>query len=982
MMYNYGFYFGQPWWLLGSILLVPIVWLALRNLNSLSPLRRWCAIILRCIVVLLLVVLLARPNLTRKSKNLTVLIVLDKSQSISQELQEQSLEYLSQALGDKIVPDQIAVIDVAETASISKLPSTDIDIRARNTTLTGGQTKLQAGVEMALAIAPPNTAVRILLITEGNETAGDLKAAAQTAAANNIPIDILPIRYQYKNEVVFKRLVAPSKARSNQTVSLRFILSSTSHSNGKLQLNLNDKQIDLVPDSDELNLPVELQQGTNVVTVSVPVGTSGIHEFEATYIPDDNTQDKIVQNNVASAITTVTGPGHVLVVDTDGKSAESMLKALEASNIDARPIMASEFPDSLANLMDTDAIILVNTDCSNFTFAQQEMICSYVNDLGGGLVMTGGPSSFGAGGWIGSPVAEILPVDLDPPQQKKLPKGALVLIMHACEMPNGNYWGKMVASSAVQTLSRLDLVGVLAQNWQGVGIDNWIYPLSEAGDKSEVLSAINLMQMGDMQSLHAHVQEAYKALNECDAAQKHIIVITDGDPQDPSDELLKSCVESGITISTVGIFPHQQSDLMRLQRVADATGGQAYDVRNPNELPQIFIKEAMVVRRNLINEQTFTPQLVYSLSEITKGLSSNYPELDGYIITGPKGGLNQIILNSQENDPILAICQSGMGRCAAFTSSIDSRWAQSWLGWSNFETFWEQVVRWAGKPSQSTDCEITTDIQDKKVTVNVEAIDNQGKFLQFSDIDGRVISPDVEVEELELVQVGPGQYSASFDAKGSGSYIVNMRYKKIGEPDKIYMTDTAVTIPFAPEFRDLSDNMPLLTHVSEMTNGRMLSSDPNQANLFDYTGLKFPETPLPLIRPLMLIWLALFLLDVAVRRLALDFKAMSRRMIQVISRKTVQKAETTLDKLKITRKQVQDQFKIRSRDAAASRKYVPDEKFKGDLPVSKVEDKKPSQPEVKKEESKPDKKAKQEDVTHIQRLLNAKKKSSEQKKDN
>ncbi len=82
--------------------------------------------------------------------------------------------------------------------------------------------------------------------------------------------------------------------------------------------------------------------------------------------------------------------------------------------------MARNFLIDLAKLMDTDAIILVNTDCSNFTFAQQDMICSYVNDLGGGLVMTGGPSPFGAGGWIGSPVAEILPVDLDPPQKKQL----------------------------------------------------------------------------------------------------------------------------------------------------------------------------------------------------------------------------------------------------------------------------------------------------------------------------------------------------------------------------------------------------------------------------------------------------------------------------------------------------------------------------------------------------------------------------------
>ncbi len=985
VMYNYGFYFGQPLWLLGCALLVPIVWLARQNLTSLGSMRRWFAIVLRCIVVLILVLLLARPTLTRKSKHLTVIVVLDRSQSISPELQDKSLKYLADALGEKIAPDQIAVVDVAESASISSLPSTNVGIRQRNTTLTGEQTKLEAGIQMALAIAPPNTAVRILLVTEGNETAGDLKEAAQTAAANKIPVDVLPIHYQYKNEVVFKRLVAPSKARSNQTVSLRFILTSTSHSKGRLQLNLNDKQVDLAPGSPEVTVPIELEPGTNVKVISVPVGSGGIHQFQAVFIPDDPTQDKIIQNNVASAITHVSGPGHILIVDSDGQSGQAMVKALKESNIDIRYIMAAEFPDDLAKLMDTDAVILVNTDCSNFTFAQQDMLCSYVDDLGGGLVMTGGPQSFGAGGWIGSPVAEILPVDLDPPQKKNLPKGALALLMHACEMPQGNFWGKMIATSAVDTLSRLDLVGILAYNWQGAGLDDWVYPLSEVGDKEAVKSAINQMVMGDLPSLHNLLQQAYNKLKDCDAAQKHVIIITDGDPQPPTPELLTACRDSGITCTTVAIFPHNNNpyDLQKLQTIANFTGGRFYDVQNPSQLPQIFIKEAQVVRRSLINEQTFTPQLIYSLSEITKGLSSVFPNLDGYVVTGPKGGLNQVIINSHDGDPILAICQSGMGRVAAFTSSVDSRWASSWLEWGNFETFWEQTIRWAGKPAQSPDCEITADVQGKQVTVNVEAVDDEGKFIQFSNIDGQVISPDVASEDLELVQVGPGQYSGRFEAAGSGSYIINLRYKKIGEPDKTYITDSAVTIPFAPEFRDLSDNMPLLRQVSDMTGGRILSSDPNQADLFDYSGLKFPETQLPLIRPLMLIWLALFLLDVAVRRLAFDFKAMLRRAAQFISSSgRARKTDTTLDKLKLKRKQVQAQFKSRSEQAIASKRYTADEKFKGDLPMSQVQDKKPVEPEVKKQEPKKGKKTGRDEASHIQRLLKAKRKTGEQRKDN
>jgi len=375
MIHSYGFYFGQPWWLVGGILLVPVVWLARRNLTALGSVRRVLATVLRCIVILILIALLARPMVTRKSRRLTLIAVIDRSQSIPTGLQQASLDYLSGALVHKVPRDQLAVVDVAEAASISKLPCGDISIRQRNTTLNGQQSKLSDGIQMAMAIAPPDTAVRILLVSEGNETAGDLKEAARIAAANKIPIDVLPLRYKYDNEVIFKRLAVPSKARSGQTISLRFILNSTAHARGKLLLNLNGEPVDLAPDSPEITVAADLKPGTNVKTISLPVGTRGIHEFEAVFIPDEPGQDRIVQNNRASGITYVAGPGHVLVVDADGSTGLVLNKVMTNCGIDVRYYPAADFPDNLAKLMDTDAVILVNTDGSNLTFHQQEMLC-------------------------------------------------------------------------------------------------------------------------------------------------------------------------------------------------------------------------------------------------------------------------------------------------------------------------------------------------------------------------------------------------------------------------------------------------------------------------------------------------------------------------------------------------------------------------------------------------------------------------------
>jgi uncharacterized membrane protein len=968
----YGFYLGQPWWLLAVVVVIPMVWLARRNLTALGPGRRTAAILLRALVVLLLIVLLARPMLVRKSRRATVIAIVDRSQSIPPELGDAALEYLSHAV-EGPGENQLAVVDIAEVASISKLPSVDTSIRRRNTTLSGQQSRLASGLEMAMAIAPPDTATRIVLVSEGNETEGDLKEAARTAAANKVPVDVLPLRYRYEKEVLFQRVAAPTHARSGQTISLRFILNSAAEVRGKLLLTLNDQPVDLAPDSAEVAVPVELKEGTNVKTISLPVGLRGIHNFEAHFVPDDPADDRITENNRASAVTYVAGPGHVLVVDTDDASSKRLRQALQSTDMEVRYLPVGGLPDNLALLLDTDAIVLVDVDCGSLTFQQQEMLCRYVNDLGGGLVVIGGPNSFGAGGWIGSPVAEILPVDLDPPQKKQLPKGALVLIMHACEMPQGNYWGKKVAIAAVNTLSRLDLVGILSYNWEGAS--DWVYPLGPVGEKSKVAAAVEQMQMGDMPSLHAHLQQAYDALVKCDAAQKHVIVISDGDPREPTPQLLNQLATAGITCTGVCIYPHSPADKRSLQRMAMATSGRYYDVTDPTALPQIFIKEAQVVRRALILEETFAPQIAFGLSELLKGVTPPLPGLDGYVVTGPKGGLNQLVLTTHQADPLLATCQSGLGRCVAFTSSADSRWAGSWLQWSDFARFWEQVVRWAGRPAQSADCEIFTDVAGQEASVNIEAFDAEGRFLQFAAIEGQILTPAMETTPLQLAQTGPGQYAGRFRAPTSGSYIVNLQYRKTGPDAGTLQANAIVTVPFAPEFRDLSDNAPLLEEVSRMTGGRVLPTDPNAAHLYDYAGLKFPQTHLPLLRPLMLIWIGLFLLDVAVRRVVVDVRSAVRRAKAWLTAATRRVEDPTIARLRTTRQKLREQLSARGADAVLSKRYSGAEEYQGEVLSAEPKREEPEVSTPPPAEELRKRKVTSES-THIDQLLRAKRKKT------
>jgi hypothetical protein len=85
------FQFGQPLWLLASLLAAPLVWLAWRNLAPLGQFRRLLAVSLRTIAVFLLAALLARPMLSRTHEHVTVVAVSDRSQSIPQGLDRKSV---------------------------------------------------------------------------------------------------------------------------------------------------------------------------------------------------------------------------------------------------------------------------------------------------------------------------------------------------------------------------------------------------------------------------------------------------------------------------------------------------------------------------------------------------------------------------------------------------------------------------------------------------------------------------------------------------------------------------------------------------------------------------------------------------------------------------------------------------------------------------------------------------------------------------
>ncbi len=70
------------------------------------------------------------------------------------------------------------------------------------------------------------------------------------------------------------------------------------------------------------------------------------------------------------------------------------------------------FPDTVAELSAFDCIILSNVARAAFTDKHLQWIDNWVSSRGGGLCMAGGQFSFASGGWGGSVVEKILPVEM------------------------------------------------------------------------------------------------------------------------------------------------------------------------------------------------------------------------------------------------------------------------------------------------------------------------------------------------------------------------------------------------------------------------------------------------------------------------------------------------------------------------------------------------------------------------------------------
>jgi Ca-activated chloride channel homolog len=946
----FGFEHPQHLWLL--LLAIPVVWLGLRSLATLDTGRRWLAIAIRLTLIFVLVFILAGFQMVKQHNDMTVVAVVDQSESVQRFARPGktnplpsvdpeasgdiwALKYLAQASDSRRSDDKIALVGFDGKPYVRAMPSSDLNFDPGAIVQPVDGSDIASSIRLAMAMFPANNGKRMVLVSDGNDTVAGALAmldAAREAKAAGIPIDVLPIEYKVDNEVTVDAVYNPVEARQGQTVGLRIVLRATSPARGQVYIKHDGtllvlgnkgvngasvKESDWTPEAyDSLtntpanaanpvaaqtqpasggggmaNLPGmpgytadgKVSRYVCIKTVDLPLAYSGINRFEVEFQPEKGF-DQLPGNNKAESFALVSGKGKTLFVDGVGGDPGNILpKNLLARGYDITVIPPENFPTRLADLQRYDCVIFQNVPIDNILPGQQGNLSRYVTELGGGFVMIGGPDSFGAGGWTGSSIDKLLPVECQIPNQKIMPSGALCIVLdHSGSMAapvagtnkSQQDCANEAAVLAIQTLYPDDMVCVVVFD-SGADI---VVPMGRVGNASSITRAVRSISPAGGTDIVSGLEKAATVVNKLspkEAAVKHVLLLTDGQSADGNyRDIIGSIVKSGGTLSTVGVGDGVNGSL--LQNLAQMGGGTYYPIKNPKTLPQVFIKEARTIRKKLIKEENFIPTIVSTGSPITAGISG-YPAMKGYVLTGEKRDARVFTpLVGPEREPIFAHWQIGLGRSAAFTSDASNRWATPWLAWNGYSDFWVRTLRLIARPGNDSRIDMTAVADNGKLKIKLDAAGtlqemrkSGSQFVDFMRVKGSVVAPDGTVQTVSLLQTGPGLYEAETTADLPGSYIVSLiADDNQGNRHAVF---GGTTRPPGNELRRFESNRSILEQVAQITGGRVLNAkDPSAAPLFDRSGVEVSRSIKPMWYSLLTLALVLFILDVATRRVAFD----------------------------------------------------------------------------------------------------------------
>ncbi len=833
--------------LLLGVLAVPLFFVGVPRTR-----RAWAAAALRAVAAtaLLLVLAGAYVERPRPAAGVCVVAAIDRSASVRGAALAAAARWLPRLTERLGARDRLGVLVFGADTHVTTEPMAPHEALAA--TLTAAETATVdaddtdlAGARIAAAsLCDPDQQAALLLFTDGQETAGSLLAEVTLADAPMPVFSVLPAEADLPPATI-RRLLVPATTYERGMVPLEAVIES--HTALPIEAT-----IALAVDGEPtIERPVTLSPGASVVALPHRALGIGPHTLDAELrLPAETTTAR-------STVTVLPAP-RVLVVTERGSSV--VARALGQHGFDVQ--LAA--PKTLRLPTPHHVVILDDVARADLPAAALDGLARWVA-AGGALVVTGGQHLFGDAGFVASPLARLLPVELQAqaPEPKEREPVALYLVIdrsnsmgYATRPEPGDgekmEYARRAALAVLDQLGPGDLVGAVAFDSQPYELG----PLRSVADGRTALAArIRALTHGGGTDFKDALDSARRHLVASGRRVRHVILLTDGDTNRRADdhtELIAALARDEITVTTIRIGA-DTVNLELLQGISAATGGEFHHVANAELLPQLMIRDT----RRLIDAPgslVNAPARVGDDEPMLAGIDeAELPRVARWAVTRlkPDGELRLWLDAGGRRDPLLVTWQYELGRVVALPVDFQSG-AAEWSAWSGFGKLWAQLVLWA----------MPTDGLAGTRRLRVRALPGGSEIrLETTEGDaGPYAIRFADGVDASLLPAGPRHYRTVVPALAPGLHAVTLRAGRREERVTLAVPQPA---PSGRERRAVGPNLRLLRQVAERTGGGV---DPEpDAVLTARPGVA--RDVLPLAGVLIPLVLMVLLGDVALRRL-------------------------------------------------------------------------------------------------------------------
>jgi hypothetical protein len=418
--------------------------------------------------------------------------------------------------------------------------------------------------------------------------------------------------------------------------------------------------------------------GQTTVPMTFEPRDAGFLQVTAEVVPAGEDADR--SNNRMQQWFAVQDPLRVLYLGDRVQGAAPKLGTLLGRGFDVKDASGDALTGGV-DLSKFDLVMLDDRPASLVPEPFQQKLEQSVAHGGLGFVIAGGRSSFGTGGYDGTPISTIAPVEFVQRTEKRDPSAALAIIIDTSGSMTGTRieLAKQVARLAVRRLKSHDRVGIV----EFYGNKHWALPMQPASNKIAIDRAIGRMQAIGGTVMMPAVEEAYYGLKNVDTRFKHMLIITDAGVESADFEsMLRQVARDGINVSTVLVGAQAHNQL--LIDLSSWGKGRFYSVNDRYNLPEIILKQPSTMKLPAYKTGRFSVDTRGGEGWWSDIDRRSLPALDGYVETTAREGAEELMEVNGTADPLLATWRYGLGRVTALMTEPVGEGTNGWAGWRDY----------------------------------------------------------------------------------------------------------------------------------------------------------------------------------------------------------------------------------------------------------------------------------------------------------